>query len=156
MVIDCISFSRRMPSLQVRRMRPPATLREKNLRPQQVQGRQPTHRTTRGGPITKRGFKDLSARKSLLSNTQNAGGYVRFTQWLLLSASSGGSNALHWQRQCVAHRQFPYGHTFVASLKYTEFEQFCCSTPRFYACKTGVKIPATVFTSAFMAANQQA
>ena len=50
---------------------------------------------------------------------------------------------------------FLAGNAFIVRLKYVAFEQFCCSAPHFYACKTGVKIPATAFTSVFMAANQQ-
>ena len=50
---------------------------------------------------------------------------------------------------------FLAGNTFVVSLKYVALEQLCCSAPYFYACKASVKIPAAVFTSVFMAADQQ-
>ncbi len=51
---------------------------------------------------------------------------------------------------------FLAGNAFIVRLKYVALEQFCCSAPHFYACKTGVKIPSAVFASVFMAANQQA
>lgn len=51
---------------------------------------------------------------------------------------------------------FLAGNTFVVILKYVALEQLCCSAPHFYACKSGIEISAAVFTSVFMAANQQA
>ena len=48
------------------------------------------------------------------------------------------------------------GNTFVVGLKNVALEQLCCSTPHFYACKTGVKISTAAFASVFMAANQHA
>ena len=51
---------------------------------------------------------------------------------------------------------FLAGNAFIVRLKYVALEQFCCSAPHFYACKSGIKISTAFFASVFVAANQQA
>ena len=106
--------------------------------------------------VAKRGRKALPAGKSVLINAQNA----RACTVCLVVAL-----VLHHLVVVPLHTGYPdavlvgyflTGNTFVVSLKYVALEQLCCSAPHFYACKSGIEISAAVFTSVFMAENQQA
>ena len=108
------------------------------------------------GQVAKSGRKALSARKSVLINAQNA---------RTCAVCPVAALVLHHLVVVPLHTGYPdavlrgyflAGNTFVVSLKYVALEQLCCSAPHFYACKSGIEISAAVFTSVFMAANQQA
>ena len=115
-----------------------------------------TSKTLPAGQVAKSGRKALSARKSVLINAQNA---------RTCAVCPVAALVLHHLVVVPLHAGNAYavlvgdvlaGNTFVVGLKNIALKQLCCSAPHFYACKSGIEISAAVFTSVFMAANQQA